>query len=222
MWAWVFDSGEGSQQASPAEVAQWCAANGYAWSALEIDDERFNPQTWWPAFRDAHLARGVIPGTWNTEGGNIYKTPSDAHFAICEIEGPGDWEGVANVIDGVGAGPLPTCSKAIITNFNFDPAGAAKLRNAGFSVLTEAYLNENPSASPENMDNLARAYGWSASQAVAGVYPVGGMPPPSYEQWDFEWPMADYLGEYLIHKPFVATAATLETITRKLKGGVYV
>lgn len=138
-----------------------------------------------------------MAGTWNTEGGNFYKTPSNADFGICEIEGPGDYEGLANVMDGVGAGPMPSCPWGIITNFNFAPAGAPKLIAAGAACLTEAYLNENPNATPDSLDRIAKAYGWTTSQAVAGVYPVGGQPVPSYAQWE-NWPLADYLGEYLI------------------------
>lgn len=200
MWAWIFESGEGSQQASPTQVAQWCAAHGYKWAALEYDDPRFQPEVWWPPFREQCLAHNVIPGTWVTEGGNIYRTPSDALFSIAEIEGPGDYEGVVNVINGVGAGPLPTCSKAIVTNFNtplLSKQYAQPLIGAGFSCLTEAYLNENSNATPENMNQMARALGWPGSQPVFGVYPVGGVPPPSYAQWA-SWPGADYLGEYLI------------------------
>ena len=104
---------------------------------------------------------------------------------------------VLNVIAGVGAGPLPQCPKAIVTNFNFDPAHAPTLIAAGFSCLTEAYINENPPSTPDNMDRLAKAYGWTVSQAVAGVYPVGGQPVPDYSQWE-DWPLADYLGEYLL------------------------
>ena len=203
MWAWVFDAGEQSnhsQQASPAQVAQWCRDQGYAWAALEIDDERFRPHIWWPPFRAECLARGVLPGTWNTEGGNFYKTPGDALFTICEIEGPGDYVGLVNVLDGAGAGPPPpkSISRAIITNFNFDPAGAQKLIDEEFTCLTEAYLNEGtPGPTPDNMDRLAKAFGWTASQAVAGVYPVGSHPVPTYAQWE-DWPLAYYLGEYLI------------------------
>jgi hypothetical protein len=200
MWAWVFDAGPNSnhsQQASPAQVAQFCASGDYEWSALEIDDPAFRPHLYWPAHRAECHARGVLAGCWVTEGGNIYKTPADADFVIAEIEGPGDCDGILNVIDGVGAGPLPQCPKAILTNFNFNPADAPRLIAAGFSCLTEAYLNENPNATPDAMDRLAKAYGWTASQATAGVYPVPGKPLPSYAQWE-SWPLADYLGEYLI------------------------
>lgn len=203
MWAWVFDSGEQSnhsQQASPAQVAQFCAAKGYKWSALEYDDPNFQPEIWWPQFRDQCLAHNVLPGVWFTEGGNVYRTPPGALFTIAEIEGPGDYEGVVNVINGVGGGPLPSGPKAIITNFNtplLSREYAKPLIDAGFSCLTEAYLNENPNATPDNLDRMARALGWPGSQPVAGVYPVGGHPVPSYEQW-VNWPMADYLGEYVI------------------------
>lgn len=200
MWAWVFENGQGSQQASPAQVAQWCAAQGYKWAALEYDDPAFQPQVWWPQFHDQCLAHNVLPLVWMTVGGNIYQTPSNAHGVIAEIEGPGDYEGLINVINGVGAGPLPTCPKAIVTNFNIpliSRSAAQPLLDAGFSCLPECYLNENPNVTPDNMDRMARSLGFPGSQPVFGRYPVGGNPAPSYAQWE-DWPGVDYLGENLI------------------------
>jgi len=72
------------------------------------------------------------------------------------------------------------------------------LINAGFTCLPEAYMNENPSQTPINMNLAARNLGWPTSQPVAGVYPVAGKPPADYSEWDFEWPLADYLLESVI------------------------
>ncbi len=198
MLAWMFENGSGSQQLSPTEFAKRAKAKGYEWAALEYDDETFAPQTWYPPFRDACQAQGILPGVWFTTGGEIYRTPGDAEFAIAEVEGPGDLQGVTNVIQGTGAGPLPKCSLAICTNFSTLTIENCKpLIQAGFACLTEAYMNEVPAATPDSLDQHARGLGWPTSQPVFGVYPVGGQPAPSYAKWQ-DWPGVDYLGEYVL------------------------
>lgn len=199
--AWMFDAGPNSnhsQQLSPTQFAQRAKAKGYEWAALEYDDPNFSPETWYPPFRDACIAVGLLPGVWFTTGGEIYRTPADAKFAIAEVEGPGDLEGLTNVIKGVGAGPLPSCPLAIVTNFStLTRENCKPLIDAGFSCLPEAYMNESANMTPDRVDYTARNLGWPTSQPVAGVYPVGGNPAPSYDQWA-DWPLADYLGEYVI------------------------
>lgn len=195
MVAWMFHNGQFTER----QFAQRASVEGYAWAALEIDDPNYNNLPRWPDFKWECESHGILPGVWVTEGGNIYMTPADAPFAIAEVEGPGDYEGVVNVINGVGAGPLPTCSLAVCTNFNTPlttPAAAAPLIDAGFSCLTEAYLNENLNATPDNLDLMARNLGWATSQPVFGVYDAT-YPAPTYEQWH-DWPGVDYLGEYVL------------------------
>lgn len=140
---------------------------------------------------------------WFTEGGNIEYTPADAGFSIAELEGQGDYDGVVRVIS---EGKLPSCPIAVVTNFNVpltnssgapQPAYSAPLVNAGFKCLTEAYMNENPNATPDNMNVMARNLGWAHSQPVFGVYPVSGNPPPSYDQWKNWAGWSAYLAEYL-------------------------
>lgn len=126
--------------------------------------------------------------------------PSYSDLAIAEIEGPGDFDGVVSLIDGTGAGELPGCPLGTVTNFStIDRDDVRLLLDAGFTMLPEAYANENPNQTPENMDRLARSLGAPTSQPVAGVYPnpVTGAPPPPYPQAE-SWPLADYLGEYVI------------------------
>jgi len=194
----MFENGSGSQQFSPTECAKRAKAKGYEWLALEYDDPTFQPEVWYPPFRDACNAQGLLPLVWFTEGGNIYKTPSDAAGCIAEIEGPGDLEGVTNIIKGAGAGPLPKCSLAICTNFStMNRENARPIIDAGFTCLTEAYMNETSLSTPDSMDRIAKNLGWSTSQPVFGVYPVGGNPPPSYAEWQ-NWPGVDYLAEYVL------------------------
>lgn len=177
-----------------------CQAAGYEWVALEIDDPHSrdtNLSLWDSCVEQAHL-RGMKFGPWCTEGGNIFDVPAGSDFAIAEIEGPGDLEGVTNVINGVGAGPLPLMPLAICTNFStLTRENCKPLIDAGMTCLTEAYMNEVPNATPDNLNGIAKWLGWPTSQPVAGVYPVNGVPAPSYAQWA-DWPMVDYLGEYVI------------------------
>lgn len=200
--AWGFKYGFTSGRRSVAEAAQRAQAIGYKWVALELDDPDWGPynRSIWTEFAAEFRSRGMKIGPWFTEGGSIYQTPGGSDLAIAEVEGPGDYEGVINVIHGVGGGPLPSCSLAIVTNFNtpLQSREAAKpLIDANISCLTEAYMNENINATPDQMDRIARNLGWATSQPTFGVYPVGGNPPPSYSQWQ-DWPGADYLGEYII------------------------
>lgn len=200
--AWGFKKGFTNGRYSVDQAAQIAQSKGYYWAALELDDpdtSAYNLSIWDEFMLQWHL-RGMKAGPWFTEGGNIYQTPADSDFVIAEIEGPGDYEGVVNVINGIGGGPLPTCSRAIVTNFNTplqSRAAAQPLIDAGFTCLTEAYLNENPNATPDRLDSIAKNLGWPGSQPVFGVYPVGGQPVPSYAQWA-DWPGADYLGENVL------------------------
>lgn len=157
----------------------------------------YNQSIYWQ-WMDANRNEGVLAGGWVTQGGNLYLVPSDSDLAIAEIEGPGDYEGVANVISGLGAGPLPSCPLGTVTNFStLTRAQCALLIEAGFTCLPEAYMNENPHITPDSVNYIARNLGWPTSQPVAGVYPVAGVPAPSYAEWA-DWPLADYLLEAVI------------------------
>lgn len=193
MVAWMFENGQFTER----QFAQRAKLEGYEWAALEIDD--YNNAFRWPVFKFECESHGVLPGVWITVGGNLYMTPPDAPFAIAECEGPGDYDGIINHINGTASGPLPTCPLAICTNFNTPlttPEAAAPLINAGFWCLTESYLNENLNATPDNMDRKARFLGWPTSQPVFGVYDAI-YPAPTYAQWH-GWPGVDYLGEYVL------------------------
>jgi hypothetical protein len=200
MFAWVFVDGSISGHHTPADLMARCQAKGYEWVALELDDPHShdaNMAAWDSCMEQAHI-RGMKFGPWFTEGGEIYKTPGGSDFAIAEVEGPGDLQGVTNVINGQGGGPLPSCSLAICTNFStLNRDNCKPVIDAGFACLTESYINESAGMTPDNMDRVARYLGWPTSQPVFGVYPVGGNPPPSYAQWQ-DWPGVDYLGEYVV------------------------
>lgn len=199
-----FKKGFTNGRYSVAQAAQIAQAKGYYWAALELDDpdtREYNLSIWDEFLLQWHL-RGMKAGSWFTTGGDVWQTPASADFTIAEIEGPGDYEGVVNVINGVGAGSLPPQPKAIVTNFNTplqSRAAAKPLIDAGFACLTEAYLNENPNATPDRLNSFAKNLGWASSQPAAGVYPTASQPNPVplYTQWE-NWPMADYLGENVL------------------------
>lgn len=192
---------------SLSEAAKRTAAEGYEWVVLELDDDgsgedarltaEFNRQIY-PAWCEANRIEGLLAGCWFTQGGSLYAAPADSDLAIAEIEGPGDYDGVVSVINGTGGGPLPTCPLGTVTNLSTLTRERAKvLINASITCLPEAYMNENLNQTPDAMDRSARNLGWPISQPVAGVYPVGGNPAPSYAQWA-DWPLAEYLLEYMI------------------------
>jgi len=179
------------------QFATKAKAAGYSWAALELDDYD-NAQRWGP-FQHACRAEGIDPGVWFTEGGNIPQTPLDAHFAIAELEGEGDYNGI---MDAVSANALPACPKAVCTNFNVPltsqgaphPEFAAPLIAADFACLTEAYLGDNPNATPDNLNQMAQNLGWATSQPVFGVY---NAPLTTYGPWLGWHGWSAYLAEYL-------------------------
>lgn len=185
------------------------AALGYEWVVLQLDDDgssadvretaEYNRSVW-PEFCEQMRLRKVKAGGWVTQGGNIYLIPGDADLAIAEQEGPGDYDGIVNCLGGVGAGPVPQVPLGVVTNFSTLNRDRAKvLIDAGFTCLPEAYMNQNPSMTPENQDRIARNLGWPSSQPVAGVYPWQGQPVPSYEPYEAKYgPFDDYLLEYVL------------------------
>jgi hypothetical protein len=193
MVAWMFEIG----QMTTHQFAQKASDAGYAWAALELDD--YNNEARWGDFAWECRQKGLMPGVWVTEGAAINRTPADAELAIAECEGPGDYDGIIAAID---AGTLPSCPLAICTNFStplttvgqLHPDKAKPLIDAGFSCLTEAYIGDNQFATPDVLDYTARRLGWSGSQPVFGVY---NAPPSAYAEW-YDWPGADYLGEYVL------------------------
>lgn len=202
MFAWGFSSGFAHGRHSVPQAADLCLAKygPGSWGALELDDGNFGPYnvSIYDEFVYHWNLRGMKAGPWFTEGGNLYKTPGNSDFAIAEVEGPGDLEGVTNICNGVGGGPLPDCSLAICTNFfTLTRENTKVLRDHGFVCLTEAYMNELATLTPDRMDQVARYLGWPNSQPVFGVYPTASDPDPDYSQWE-DWPGVDYLAEFVI------------------------
>lgn len=171
---------------------------GYRWATLELDDYNNAPR--WETFRAACHAEGMLAGPWFTEGANTALTPPDADFTIAECESENDRLGAI-----ASAPSLPSAMpRAIVTNFTpmTDDQGvplwhkAAPLVEQGWTCLTEAYMGDNPNASPERLHYRATVQlGFPSSQPVFGVW---NKPLAEYGQW-MTWPgWSAYLAEYLI------------------------
>jgi hypothetical protein len=140
-------------------------------------------------------------GIWVTEGAHINLTPTDADFAIAECEGPGDYEGIMQAI---ADDKVPTCPRAIVTNFNIplvdasgpNPQAAKPLIDAGFECLTEAYMGDNPQATPPRLDYTGTRCGWKSTSPVFGVY---NEPLTTYTPYMATFPgWSSYLAEYIL------------------------
>lgn len=134
--------------------------------------------------RDACASAGLIFTIWLTrpfDPDSVRKAclDSQAWGISLEAEIPGhvpeavDWQAC---VDAIADLAIP---KSVVTNFAPfvdeqgypDPAKAKPLVDAGWACLTEAYLGENPNATPENCDFYARSFlGWTETQPVIGIY----------------------------------------------------
>lgn len=126
-----------------------------------------------------------------TKGGNIQAAPNDVDFLIAELEGPDDYNGIISAIEQMPAW-MHEIPKAVVTNFNaplsdisgYHPDKAAPLIEAGFSCITEAYLGDNPNATPERLDFAAKTLGWDYTIPAFGAW---NQPLTTYEPW-MDWP----------------------------------
>ena len=137
-----------------------------------------------------------------TEAQNIISIPLNSHFRIAEVEGPDDYFALLACLPQVHRSQ----NLAIVTNFApfvtwdeekqqwvDDPAKAKPLIDAGFKCLTEAYLGDNPNATPDRLNFRGTRLGWKKTAPVFGVWNYS-----DYEQWE-NWPgCSDYLLEYVI------------------------
>ena len=198
LWvAWGFETGFKNGHLTPYQFAQRAKLQGFRWATLELDDYNNAPR--WAEFRTACHAFGLLAGPWFTEGGNVALTPTDSDFTIAEAESENDRLGILAAM-----GSLPEgMRRAVVTNFTpfsdasgYLPEKAAPLIENGWECLTEAYLNEGPTLTPERLHFTAtQKLGWPSSQPVFGTY--GGWGLEDYEPY-FGWPgWSCYLSEYL-------------------------
>lgn len=157
----------------------------------------------WAEFAFACTQRGIQAGVWVTNGGNIQATPSDADFLIAELEGPADYDGILNAIEIMPAW-MHEIPKAVITNFaaplgditGYHPEKAKPLIDAGFECLTEAYLGNGDTLTPDRLDFTAKKLGWTYTIPTFGAY---NKPLSEYEPWfDWDYGYAVYLAENVL------------------------
>lgn len=114
---------------------------------------------------------------------------------IGELESEGDYQGCVNAID-----RLPEIPKAVLTNFvplvdasGYLPSKATPLIEAGYRCLTESYLGEGPTFSPDRLHFTAtQKLGWPDAQPCFGIY---NKPLSEYAEW-MQGGWSVYLGEY--------------------------
>lgn len=143
--------------------------------------------------------RGILPVVWAARPitGSIAIDAMEKHQAeafIAEAETYTDWDEVATTF----RNRYPNTPAAIATNFGGlivkDPTGvtiieASKARakplvDAGFHCLTEAYLPDSASLSPERLEYIAHAqlgFPLATIQPIFGVY--GGVSLADYSAW---------------------------------------
>lgn len=128
--------------------------------------------------RAACEARGVRFGVWDPEptpgSGTAAVASYDAQFYIAQAEAPGDWVAIAEQSLAV--------PKAIVTTlFGQNAESTRALVANGWKCLTECYLSEGDTFTPDRMNYEAYKLGWPATQPVFGCY--HGKTMEDYQQW---------------------------------------
>jgi hypothetical protein len=172
-------------------LAQWMKSAHFTWIAFHVDDVGtldWTPPSWLQVMRD----NGIAVGAWGAEGVDPIASAAVADLAIrtygfdfyiADAEEPymgkhrsAGWERSPAFVEAFRA-LQPTVPAALVT------LGAAKApwvlpidfgawRNAGFSLLPEAYYNQYPGDRPDLTVAHARRAGWPLSlvHPVIGVY----------------------------------------------------
>jgi len=168
-------------------------SRGFRWLALEEDDYRNDARI--PEFVVASRARGLLAGVWQTQP--TTKVWSGIDFYIAELERPIDTVDFARrhrVFN-------PTLRSAFITNLDThgNPDYFKPLVDAGFAGITEAYVSDNPQATPEAMAFQARQVGIPDSQPCISLYEGRNGHPSVADYGDLSaWPgWSVYLAEHL-------------------------
>lgn len=184
MAAWGLTNG----QYEPASLVAACKLVGAGWLSLQatLENEPYAAE-----LRDRCHRRGMRYGIWMQDVSN----PSVSNEAIrrfrpdfyqAAVEGPGNWRAwLANF-----RVTHPAMQLGLVTNFSgcgampdgtYNAAEARPWQTAGAYLQPEAYVCQNPQATPDNLDWTAKTHlGWKASYPVIGIY----------NGWD----IADYAG----------------------------
>ena len=90
--AWGFEDGFKEGDLTPTQFAQ--KARRSATSGPRSSSTITTTTSAGVRFVSPVRRQGLKAGVWFTDGGNISLTPPDADFAIAELEGPGDYDGI--------------------------------------------------------------------------------------------------------------------------------
>ena len=162
--AWGLNIG----QFTPKSLVQAACDGGFTWIALQVEENSAHVH----ALRSACIEGGLAFGLWEAEpspgSGAEHVRDAGATFYIAQAEAPQDWAAITSDF----RSHYPTMPAAVVTNFGGieDPVSCQPLVAAQFSCLTECYVADNPMATPENQDVMARQRGWRNSQPVLGLY----------------------------------------------------
>lgn len=182
-----------------AEFRHKWAPDGIKWLALQedfVNDSNGirNADLIVPFVREAR-ARGIAAGVWQTNP--RVQLWSGLDFYMAELERPIDTAAFAQLHRSWN----PRIPSSFISNLDThgNPDYFKPLVAAGFTAFTEAYLSDNPQATPERMDFTARQVGIPVSYPGPSLY-AGRNGHPTLDSYDLSrWPgWAGYLAEHLL------------------------
>jgi hypothetical protein len=171
--AWGLLGGE-----DPKTLVDHVADAGFKWIAQEFGDPTTQPSAAEiSALRAECHARGVYYGIWQNRPRDLsILTAQTPNFWILNVESDG-YDYSALIQEFRNAHPL--LPAAVITNgdpiINFKPFIAANIK-----AIPEAYQNQDPNTTPQNMVNLMKGFGYTYVFPALGVY--DGYPLSSYSR----------------------------------------
>lgn len=191
-------------QFSPESLASKAAAfrheaapDGFKWLALQEDG--FGNAARIADFVAAAHKVGIKAGIWQTYP--IAKAWAGIDFYMAELERPIDTRAFTEAHRRLN----PSLSTWYITNLDThgDPDYFKPLVDAGFGCYTEAYISDNPQATPERMEWQARQVGIPVSYPGPSLYagPAGAPTLDDYVRKHglLRWhTWAGYLAEYIL------------------------
>ena len=170
----------------PHTVARMADEHGFGHVSVQWDYAPQRPLAL--RLRDELHSRGLTFGVWEAEPmpgtGEQAVLESGADHYIAQAETPRPWWAIVESFRRA----YPDLPAAVVTTFGgigavegngYDKTVAKPVIDAGFGCLTEAYVNANPQATPDNLDWVAETQlGWPYSQSTIGVW--GGFPASVY------------------------------------------
>ena len=135
-------------------------------------------EVWLADLHDCCHVAELTFGLWDaTPSPQRVRVLADYKPALVMLESEGtvtDWAGIVSALEQT----LPCAPRAVITNMS--GLDDAVLQAAGFVLMPECYQQDNPNATPANLDRDARARGYQVVVPCVGVYhnyPLAGYLP---------------------------------------------